>query len=105
MTEIIFLIGLFKVLVVEQDYDKKYNVLLEQIVPNTGHLVAFSVTKPSFEENKTEKLSIKAECSKVFEVTEQNGDIYPRRSTNDGWILNRKTYICNALEVNNEKVD
>ena len=91
----IILSGLFLVESVEFDVDK-YNILLNQT--NTGHLVAhWEKNNKKFKENDKLFLKIKAECEEAFEVTEGNGTHGWRPE--DDWIVNRRTYICNAINV------
>ena len=96
MLELI-LVALFTVRFVDLD-NGQYNVLLEDKA--TGNMVAHWVKEPGvFKEGATLYLSIKGDCTKVYEVLEGNGKRGSAWAAEDDWYLNRRPYICNAITV------
>lgn len=98
MVEKLILTGLFLVKFVDVDGPTK-NILLEQIYPNTGNMVAWWDKDFSHKEGDQVEFSIKAECTRVYEILEGNGKRGSPWAAEDDWYLNRRPYICNAEEV------
>lgn len=89
------IVGLFLVMVVEIDYDGKYNILLEHI--DTGDLVELRTTNPPpFKEGSSFNAKIKAECdnTRVGEVLEGRAQ--------DSYYVNRMTHLCSSQEKHME---
>jgi hypothetical protein len=98
---ILYLGGYFTVQIIEQDYDKLYNILL--IDSKKNRLEYRSDHKPNFNEGESIYITAKAECQKAFQLHEEDG---PNAKWAEGqnWVLDAPSYLCSAIEVNDEKV-
>lgn len=99
------LTGLFIVVFSDQE-DDHYNLLLQQYLGNTRSpdlVAAWVPDDKDFKAGKILRLTIKAECTQVWEVLEGNGKRGTAWRPEDDWYLNGRPYICNAIEVRIEK--
>lgn len=96
---VVLLMGYFMVEAVELDYDGRYNVLLEQRLPNTGHLVSLRSDKPGpFIEGKVVTVDVVADCNAVGELREGEGKMGSSWRAEDDWYWYATNYVCNAIE-------
>lgn len=89
----------------DQD-DGQYNILLQQYFHNTRSpdLIAhWAKDCGELTPGKIVPLTIKAECTQVYEVLEGNGKRGTAWRPEDDWYLNGRPYICNSVEVIIEK--
>lgn len=96
---IVLLMGYFLVEASELDYDGRYNILLEQKFPNTGHMVSLRADELGpFKEGAVVKVNVVSDCNAVGEIVEGNGKSGSPYAPEYDWIYTRNTYICNAIE-------
>lgn len=95
----LILTGVWFVMFVDLDYDNKYNILLEQRLPNSGTMVAIRTDNLEYQEGTYIEARIEAECTKVYELAEGEGKIGSSWQAADDWVWTRSPYICNATKV------
>jgi len=109
MNELMLLTGLFLAQCVDKESDGTYNILLEQVGSSkykSHNLVAHWTKDPEeFKIGKIYQLTVKAECTQVYEVLEGNGKRGSPWRAEDDWYLNGRPYTCNSIEVKYESVE
>lgn len=104
--KVLILTGYFLAQCVDAEGNGTYNILLEELAGSkyrAHNLVAHWTKDPNeFKPGTIYHLTIKGECTQVYEVLEGNGKRGSPWRAEDDWYLNGRPYICNSIEVKHE---